>query len=147
MADNDEAVVSYEEIMSEADLFQKHLDELNEKIDGITYSIVATVDGFPVAYTHLEEKNAAGRAALAASLDGLGETVSIESQMDSVDAIHVECSNGFVFCRNIDLEDHRRVALLLATTNKGALGTLLWHIKNTSDEMKKDFVKAKKTKK
>ena len=135
---NKKAVQKHEAIIAKKAMFQKHADDLTQRLDGILYVMIATDDGFPVAFTGMDEKNAAGRAALAASLEGLGDTVAFESSLQNAQAIHVECQNGFIFNRNIEIDD-KNLVLLIASNNELTLATLLWHIKKMVDDIVRNF--------
>lgn len=138
MNKSNQAVLKHAAVIAQRAMFQENLDLLTKNVEGILYAIIATDDGFPVAYTNIDEKNATGKAALAASLSGLGDTIALESTLDHANAIHVECDNGFIFSRGVDLKG-KTIVLLVGSTNEQTLATLLWHIKKMVDNIIQSF--------
>ncbi|MBO7081718.1 MAG: roadblock/LC7 domain-containing protein [Neisseriaceae bacterium] len=138
MSNNKEAVKKHAAVVAQRAMFQKCVDVLTQNVEGILYTIIATDDGFPVAYTNMDEKTATGKAALAASLSGLGDTIAMESSLQQSNAIHIECGNGFIFSRGINLSG-KNIVLLVSSTNDLTLATLLWHIKKMVDVIVTNF--------
>ena len=139
MTENQEHALRYENINRSAELFQKYIDQLAKNIKGLHYCIIATNDGFPIANTPMDPKDAEGKAALTASLEGLGATVAYESDCSDVQAVQIECADGFILSRAIELDNEHRVALLLATTGAEKPATILWHIRDMIKELQKQF--------
>ena len=139
MSQNPTAVEKHAAIFAQQTMFQQAVETLKADASSVIYSIISTDDGFPVAYTDLDEKNATGKAALAASLSGLGNTIAAESSLDFVKAVHVECGSGFVFSREVDLKEGKKVVLLVGSTNELNLATLLWHIQKMVDTITERF--------
>ena len=138
MSNNKEAVKKHAAVVAQRAMFQKCVDVLTQNVEGILYTIIATDDGFPVAYTNMDEKTATGKAALAASLSGLGDTIAMESSLQQSNAIHIECGNGFILSRGINLSG-KNIVLLVSSTNDLTLATLLWHIKKMVDVIVTNF--------
>ena len=138
MSNNKEAVKKHAAVVAQRAMFQKCVEVLTQNVEGILYTIIATDDGFPVAYTNMDEKTATGKAALAASLSGLGDTIAMESSLQQSNAIHIECGNGFIFSRGINLSG-KNIVLLVSSTNDLTLATLLWHIKKMVDVIVTNF--------
>lgn len=136
--DKQSAVEKHAAIFAQQAMFQENVDALTKEVGSIIYTVIATDDGFPIAYTKLDEKDAIGKAALAASLSGLGNTIASESSLDYVEAVHVECGSGFVFSRGVDLKG-KKVVLLVGSTNELNLATLLWYIKKMVDTIVEKF--------
>lgn len=135
---NQVAAIKHESVIVQRAMFQENLDALTSNVEGILYTIIATDDGFPVAYTNIDEKNATGKAALAASLSGLSDTISLESGLERTNAVHIECNNGFIFSRGVDLKG-KTIVLFVGSTNELSHATLLWHIKKMVDNIIQSF--------
>lgn len=136
---NEKNVEGYEKIVSAKEIFQRHIDKLKEDILGIQYIIISTEDGFPVATVNVDVQHAVGRAALTASLEGLCITVAAESKFTNFNSVHIECENGFVFSRNIELSDDCKIVLLTAVSSDENLASVLWHIKEMSSKIQQEF--------
>lgn len=120
-------------------MLQQFIDEFANNIQGLRYCIIATDDGFPIANTPMTPQDAEGKAAMTASLEGLGETVAYESDCNDVQAVQIECSNGFIFSRAIYLDAEHRVALLLATTGKEKPATILYYVRDMVNKIQAAF--------
>lgn len=139
MIENQQHALRYDNISRSAAMLQQHIDELAENLQGLSYCIIATDDGFPIANTPMSPQDAEGKAALTASLEGLGETVAYESDCNDVQAVQIECADGFIFSRAIYLDAEHRVALLLATTGKTKPATILWYVRDMVNKIQAAF--------
>ncbi|MDO5686157.1 MAG: roadblock/LC7 domain-containing protein [Neisseria sp.] len=142
MSDNHEAVRKHEEIVARTDLFKKHVDSLKKNATSLVYAMIATDDGFPVAYTEMDDQEAMRKAAVTASLNGLSSTVAQESNLKKADATHIECEAGFVFSRIVYLSGGKEVGLLVAANGEENFATLLWHIKKMVTELVDEFARS-----
>ncbi|MBP3222049.1 MAG: roadblock/LC7 domain-containing protein [Neisseriaceae bacterium] len=129
----------YDTISQQSLMLQQFIDEFANNIQGLRYCIIATDDGFPIANTPMTPQDAEGKAAMTASLEGLGETVAYESDCNDVQAVQIECSNGFIFSRAIYLDAEHRVALLLATTGKEKPATILYYVRDMVNKIQAAF--------
>lgn len=132
---NAESVLFHQEVMSKVPFFKQHLLQMSEELGSVKFSIIATDDGFPVAHTLGDEKEAARKAAMAASLDGLCNSVAQESELKTANATTIETEDGLVFCRHVPLAPKKHVILLTATSIDSNYGTTLWGIKKTITEI------------
>ena len=142
MAENDITVQQHAEVISKTAIFQSGIDYLRDSIQGLKYAIFATDDGFPVATTQMDLKEATRKAAMTASLDGLSKTVAHESEFSEAIATQVECSDGFIFSRIVSLRQGLHVALLVAARNGESLATIQWHIKKCASDVIEQFNQA-----
>ena len=129
----------YDTISQQSLMLQQFIDEFANNIQGLRYCIIATDDGFPIANTPMTPQDAESKAAMTASLEGLGETVAYESDCNDVQAVQIECSNGFIFSRAIYLDAEHRVALLLATTGKEKPATILYYVRDMVNKIQAAF--------
>ena len=139
MIENQQHALRYDNISRSAAMLQQYIDELAYNLSGLSYCIIATDDGFPIANTPMSPQDAEGKAAMTASLEGLGETVAYESNFADVQAVQIECANGFIFSRAIQLDAEHRVALLLATNSTIKPATTLWYVRDMVNKIQAAF--------
>lgn len=131
MAENDKAVQDHAEIVSKKKIFEDQIFALEKALNGLKYAIISTDDGFPVATTKMDVKEATRKAAMTASLDGLSKTVAMESGYPSAISTQVECDDGFIISRIIYLKEDKsmHVVILVATDSSETIATVTWNLK------------------
>lgn len=137
--DNSEAVRKHQQIMSRQSLFEKHVQALKKNLDNVEFIILASDDGFPITHTLPDDKDAARKAAMTASLGGLSTSVADESGLKKAVATTIECENGLVFSRHVSLDDEKSVELLVACTRNANYAAALWTIKKTIADIIEEF--------
>ena len=130
--DNSEAVRKHQQIMSQQALFERHVQALKKNLSDIEFIVVASDDGFPITHTLADDKDAARKAAMTASLGGLSTSVSEESGLKSAVATTIECEDGLVF-------NEKSVELLVACSRNANYAAALWTIKKTINDIIEDF--------
>lgn len=137
--DNSEAVRKHQQIMSRQSLFEKHVQALKKNLDNVEFIILASDDGFPITHTLPDDKDAARKAAMTASLGGLSTSVADESGLKKAVATTIECENGLVFSRHVSLDDEKSVELLVACTRNANYAAALWTIKKAITDIIEEF--------
>ena len=130
--DNSEAVRKHQQIMSQQALFERHVQALKKIFFVFLFFVVASDDGFPITHTLADDKDAARKAAMTASLGGLSTSVSEESGLKSAVATTIECEDGLVF-------NEKSVELLVACSRNANYAAALWTIKKTINDIIEDF--------
>ncbi len=137
--DNSQAIRHHQEIMAKQSLFAKHVQALYKALDGVSFIVLASDDGFPISHTLTDDKEAARKSAITASLGGLSSSIAHESGLKQAVATTIECDDGLIFSRNIQLDDHKSVELLVACNRNVNYAISLWTIKNTITDIITEF--------
>ncbi|HEY4370765.1 MAG TPA: roadblock/LC7 domain-containing protein [Burkholderiales bacterium] len=94
-------------------------EELLEKLSEARAVVVATEDGFELAFATREELEAARIAAMTSSIAAICDSVSREAGLGHTKSFVVEASDGFMVMRGVQ---NGQVRLVLSTlTRNGAL--------------------------
>ena len=140
--DNSEAVRKHQHIMARQDMFARHVQALNKALHGdVEFVVIASDDGFPITHTLADDREAARKAAMTASLGGLSNSVGDESGFKRAVATTIECEDGLIFSRRVGLDDEKSVELLVACSRTTTYATALWNIKKTISDIIEDFNK------
>ena len=141
--DNSEAVRKHQHIMSRQSLFERHVQALKKNLSDIEFVVIASDDGFPITHTLEDDRDAARKAAMGASLGGLSNSVASEANFQRSVATTIECENGLIFSRSVRLDDEKSVELLVACSRTANYATALWTIKKTIADIINDFNQGK----
>ena len=102
------------------------LARLLERAGGAYASVLATVDGQPVAQVATEEGRPARVAAIIGSLCALGETLSKEINQHTCRNVLIETDAGFSVVQRLSAPADRLI-LMTASNRETNLGVLLTH--------------------
>lgn len=137
--DNSEAVRKHQHIMKRQDLFARHVQALKKNLGDIEFVVIASDDGFPITHTLADDRDAARKAAMTASLGGLSNSVSAESGFNRTVATTIESENGLIFSRRVALDHEKSVELLVACSRTTNYATALWTIRKTINDIIEEF--------
>ena len=116
-----------EQIKSPLELTQKAqnaIDLLFNKLSGVNALLVASVDGFPIAYRAIIDVDANKVAAMASSFSALGVVVADESHIGSKKVVTLEAEDGYVILLDISHIDFPMVLSITASKNTVLAQTL-----------------------
>ena len=116
-----------EQIKIPLDLTQKAqnaIDLLFNKLSGVNALLVASVDGFPIAYRAIIDVDANKVAAMASSFSALGVVVADESHIGSKKVVTLEAEDGYVILLDISHIDFPMVLSITASKNTVLAQTL-----------------------
>ncbi|UOO92982.1 roadblock/LC7 domain-containing protein [Vitreoscilla stercoraria] len=139
--DNSEAVRKHQYIMARQDMFARHVRALKKNFSDIEFIVIASDDGFPITHTLADDRDAARKAAMCASLGGLSDSVSAESGFNHTMATTIECENGLIFSRRVALDTDKSIEILVACSRTANYATALWTIKKTINDIVEEFNK------
>ena len=109
-----------EQIKTPLELAQKAqnaIDLLFNKLSGVNALLVASVDGFPIAYRAIIDVDANKVAAMASSFSALGVVVADESHIGSKKVVTLEAEDGYVILLDISHIDFPMVLSITASKN------------------------------
>jgi len=113
-------------------LGKKVADELLDKLEDARAVIVATEDGFELAYAMREPIEPARIAAMTSSIAAIGDIASREAGIGQTRCFMVEASDGYLVMRGAQ---HQQVRLVLtALTRRDALLGLVMNAVNESSK-------------
>ena len=96
---------------------QNAIDLLFNKLSGVNALLVASVDGFPIAYRAIIDVDANKVAAMASSFSALGVVVADESHIGSKKVVTLEAEDGYVILLDISHIDFPMVLSITASKN------------------------------
>lgn len=101
------------------------LNVLMAAVDGVIGVVVASVDGFPLAYAGRAEGSEKRLAAMSSSMLGLATALSRELGSGQLDALSMEADDGKVLMLMVPGQTPR---VLMVTCNRlCVMGQVLWH--------------------
>lgn len=103
---------------------QNAIDLLFNKLSGVNALLVASVDGFPIAYRAIIDVDANKVAAMASSFSALGVVVADESHIGSKKVVTLEAEDGYVILLDISHIDFPMVLSITASKNTVLAQTL-----------------------
>ena len=103
---------------------QSAIDLLFNKLSGVNALLVASVDGFPIAYRAIIDVDANKVAAMASSFSALGVVVADESHIGSKKVVTLEAEDGYVILLDISDIDFPMVLSITASKNTVLAQTL-----------------------
>ena len=103
---------------------QNAIDLLFNKLSGVNALLVASVDGFPIAYRAIIDVDANKVAAMASSFSALGVVVADESHIGSKKVVTLEAEDGSVILLDISHIDFPMVLSITASKNTVLAQTL-----------------------
>ena len=103
---------------------QNAIDLLFNKLSGVNALLVASVDGFPIAYRAIIDVDANKVAAMASSFSALGVVVADESHIGSKKVVTPEAEDGYVILLDISHIDFPMVLSITASKNTVLAQTL-----------------------
>ena len=103
---------------------QSAIDLLFNKLSGVNALLVASVDGFPIAYRAIIDVDANKVAAMASSFSALGVVVADESHIGSKKVVTLEAEDGYVILLDISHIDFPMVLSITASKNTVLAQTL-----------------------
>lgn len=103
---------------------QSAIDLLFDKLSGVNALLVASVDGFPIAYRAIIDVDANKVAAMASSFSALGVVVADESHIGSKKVVTLEAEDGYVILLDISHIDFPMVLSITASKNTVLAQTL-----------------------
>ena len=103
---------------------QNAIDLLFNKLSGVNALLVASVDGFPIAYRAIIDVDANKVAAMASSFSALGVVVADESHNGSKKVVTLEPEDGYVILLDISHIDFPMVLSITASKNTVLAQTL-----------------------
>ena len=115
-------------------MFQEYLETFHQQTDCVQFVILASEDGFPVAYTGIEPDKSKRASAMASTLYGLAGTIVKEFDLQALDGAILECELGVVLCRSVQLKS-KNFVVLAVVDHTVVIGHALWSIKNLAKKM------------
>ncbi len=103
---------------------QSAIDLLFNKLSGVNALLIASVDGFPIAYRAIIDVDANKVAAMASSFSALGVVVADESHIGSKKVVTLEAEDGYVILLDISHIDFPMVLSITASKNTVLAQTL-----------------------
>ena len=103
---------------------QNAIDLLFNKLSGVNALLIASVDGFPIAYRAIIDVDANKVAAMASSFSALGVVVADESHIGSKKVVTLEAEDGYVILLDISHIDFPMVLSITASKNTVLAQTL-----------------------
>ena len=103
---------------------QNAIDLLFNKLSGVNALLVASVDGFPIAYRAIIDVDANKVAAMASSFSALGVVVADESHIGSKKVVTLEAEDGYVILLDISHIDFPMVLSITDSKNTVLAQTL-----------------------
>lgn len=101
------------------------LKDLMAAVDGVVGVVLASVDGFPLAFAGRAEGSEKRLAAMSSSMLGLATALSRELGAGHLDALSVEADDGKVLMLMVPGQTPR---VLMVTCNRlCVMGQVLWH--------------------
>lgn len=104
---------------------QRAAETLLAEIDGASAIVIATADGFDLAWAGERVVEPARIAAMVSSLAALGEAASGEVGIGSPRLLVVESTEGRLVVRCMQVQGHALVVVVL--TDRAVLLGLVWH--------------------
>ncbi len=101
------------------------LKELMAAVDGVIGVVLASVDGFPLAYAGRAEGSEKRLAAMSSSMFGLASALSRELAAGDLDALSVEADDGKVLMLRVPGPMPR--VLMVTCSRLCVMGQVLWH--------------------
>ena len=113
---------------------QNAIDLLFNKLSGVNALLVASVDGFPIAYRAIIDVDANKVAAMASSFSALGVVVADESHIGSKKVVTLEAEDGYVILLDISHIDFP-MALSITASKNTVLAQTLYLARETIKEI------------
>ena len=93
---------------------QKEVENIAKEVNGIKAIVIATVDGFDIVSTSLDDTDPKRIAAMASSISAISHVVAQEAGLGYGKNIIINTTNGFIVVQNVKFQDYEIVINIVA---------------------------------
>ena len=93
---------------------QKEVEKIAKEVNGIKAIVIATVDGFDIVSTSLDDTDPKRIAAMASSISAISHVVAQEAGLGYGKNIIINTTNGFIVVQNVKFQDYEIVINIVA---------------------------------
>lgn len=101
------------------------LDEMMQRLPGLSAAVLASTDGFEVAARARDESEVAKLAAMSCSISALGAMVGVESGIGQCQSVTIEAAEGYVVIIEVPHANYPMIMNLVASSSE-ILGQVLY---------------------
>lgn len=93
---------------------QKEVENIAKEVNGIKAIVIATIDGFDIISTSLDDTDPKRIAAMASSISAISHVVAQEAGLGYGKNIIINTTNGFIVVQNVKFQDYEIVINIVA---------------------------------
>ena len=105
---------------------QKEVENIAKEVNGIKAIVIATVDGFDIVSTSLDDTDPKRIAAMASSISAISHVVAQEAGLGYGKNIIINTTNGFIVVQNVKFQDYEIVINIVAK-DSASLGQVSYY--------------------